>query len=324
MHSSEAVRIMRSRPPAAQPVVPRDMLKLDSITRKRVLISGFLVLTALVFTVVSAYSVGIFEAHDPSAATASTGSQELSTHGFLEMMVYADGWEEATSSSAILCVRTQDGAPVLFHAIRANTREIVELDAGTYQVDFLPPINAGGSLYRAPESQMVEVSIGHTVNIAATLEPVAAEDAVRDDYLAVIAAFEEAATAGDFTLKGEAWDFLHGRLVTNAQSSPTFAEPEPEPEPEVDYGYYYYDYDYSWVPGSDDDSESADEEDEETSDDEDTEDGESESSGDDQEEMTEDDSEDPSSSTEGEADEGTDADVEEDADVESDAESQAA
>ena len=197
----------------------REMLKLDRRIKIRVFTAALVVIAACFLVVGSAFSAGIVGQRTPVAVPET---EELTTKGFLEMLVRADGWDAGSSTPAVLCVRHEDGSPVLFHAIAVDSRESIELDAGTYWTSFISPVNAGGSIYRMPEPQQVTVEVGHTVSIGADLEWVAPDAATRDDYLAITGAVQEAVGAGDATLQGEAGEGLLALMWQNVESSASY------------------------------------------------------------------------------------------------------
>lgn len=247
LHSPEAVRMMKSRPPAQQAVPSREMMRLDARTRVRVGVAGSLVVLVLAAVLAVVLPSGMFG--DPlDEAGSVSGTQELTTRGFLEMMVYADGWEADASTPAVLHVMREDGSTVLYHAVKPGDREIVELESGAYRVGFIPAINADGTAYRFPEAQRVQVDVGHTSNIAATLDVLPGDEATFEDYQAIIDAFEAAIAQGDATLRGATGDALRARLLGNAQAATAYQEQE-APYYYQDYGYGYdsYSYDYSWM-----------------------------------------------------------------------------
>lgn len=220
----------------------REMMKLDRRTKLRVLSAAFVVTALLAAVIYGAFQVGIYGGRE--AAPTSIATSELTTRGFLEVAVRADGWSEESSTLAVMCILKADGTPVFYHAMKANARDTVEVEAGSYLISFISPVNADGVLYRPSKGQPVEISAGHTTSMATVLTPIAAQDATQDDYLAIITAVQEAIPLGDATLQGDAGAALVSQLWAYAGASPAFAPP-PVEYTEPDYNAYDYAYNES-------------------------------------------------------------------------------
>ena len=224
LHSPSAIRMLKTRPPAeSEPLNPAEFLKTDKRILRRVFIAGTLVAIMFVSVVLAGTSTGIVSGPNlvnptPSQTTA------LTTHGFLELTVSADGWDAEGSTPAILRVRPDKSEEYLVcRAVPAGVRDAIELDEGTYYLSWITPVDADGTLYIPPEGEeQVTVRAGHTVSRTAIFTRVPVVDSTFGDYAATIDIVYEAMTHGDETLSGEAGEALMHKLQVNANAAPNF------------------------------------------------------------------------------------------------------
>ena len=158
---------------------------------------------------------------------------------WLSVGVSAEGWDAETSSPVIAHVTSADGGVDFYHAYAANgTERLLVADAGDYQVSWVTPVNADGSVYRVCEPATVtaqerEVTDGDATDGASAAESdgdapelpyaferVEAADVSRDDLEQVVRDVAEAVRAGDETLVGDAGVAVVSRVQENVQASP--------------------------------------------------------------------------------------------------------
>ncbi len=126
----------------------------------------------------------------------------------------AEDWYEATSSPVIIHVVNEEQDVDYYHAYGANeaVRLVVPAE-GEYQVSFISPVTADGSIYRVPDAQAVTSVVteagdggetGFDGELPFTFEPVAADDVTADELNSIMEQVTEAIKKGDETLTGEA------------------------------------------------------------------------------------------------------------------------
>ena len=134
----------------------------------------------------------------------------------IELEARADGWSES-STPAIAHVKGQ-GAD-FYHAMPANSAEKVEVPAqGGYEVEWVAPVNADGSLYRAP-AKAAKAEAGGDKS-SAELELVPADQVTQADIDEVMDKISEAVAKGDSTLAGDAGRDLVDKAAANAANAP--------------------------------------------------------------------------------------------------------
>ena len=134
----------------------------------------------------------------------------------IELEARAEGWS-GSSTPAIAHVKGQ-GAD-FYHAMPANSAEKVEVPAqGGYEVEWVSPVNADGSLYRAP-SKAAEAEAGGGKS-SASLELVPADQVTQADIDEVMDKISEAVSKGDSTLSGDAGRDLVDKAASNAANAP--------------------------------------------------------------------------------------------------------
>ncbi len=202
-------------------LLPRDFLKVEPPIRHRVVIAFVLVTAILVAVLASASSSGILSgSHFVSGNQATTSA--LTTHGFLEMSVEAEGWtEESTPAIARLRAIGSDEY-LLCHAVDADSRETVELEEGSYYLSWITPCDSDGSLYIPPVEQIVRIRAGHTTSYTGVFMRVPVAESTFEDYAATIDIAYEAVTHGDETLSGVVGEAFMRKLQSNANAAPNF------------------------------------------------------------------------------------------------------
>lgn len=134
----------------------------------------------------------------------------------IELEARAEGWSE-TSTPVIAHVKGQ-GAD-FYHAMPANSAEKVEVPAqGGYEVEWVSPVNADGSLYRAP-LKAAEAEAGGDKS-STSLELVPADQVTQADIDEVMDKISEAVSKGDSTLSGDAGRDLVDKAASNAANAP--------------------------------------------------------------------------------------------------------
>ncbi len=127
---------------------------------------------------------------------------ELGT-GF-KVEVQAESWEADQSTPVIVVLtpeaddasadESEEPTPIV-NAIPANETATIEVDAGTYALDLVSPINADGSIYKVPEGTTVEVNEGELdESEAIELELIPAEEATSEQVTAIVSALTVALT----------------------------------------------------------------------------------------------------------------------------------
>lgn len=207
---------------AAGVPVPRDFLKVREPILHRVVIAGLLVVVLLVTVIWAGVSAGII-----SGTTIANSSQPeataLTTHGFLEVTVRAEGWDAQGSTPAIARLRPVNSTEyVVCSAVPADTRDTIELDEGSYYLSWITPVDADGTLYIPPEEELIQIRAGHATSDLAVFTRVPLAESTFNDYAATIDIVYEAIEHGDETLEGEAGDALMHKLQVNANEAPNF------------------------------------------------------------------------------------------------------
>ena len=134
----------------------------------------------------------------------------------IELEARAEGWSES-STPATAHVKGQ-GAD-FYHAMPANSAEKVEVPAqGGYEVEWISPVNADGSLYRA-SSKAVKAEAGGDKS-STGLELVPADQVTQADIDEVMDKISEAVSKGDSTLAGDAGRDLVDKAAANAAKAP--------------------------------------------------------------------------------------------------------
>ena len=106
----------------------------------------------------------------------ASAAEEPVVERWLSIGVAADGWDAETSSPVIAHVTSADGAVDFYHAYAANgTERLLVADAGDYQVSWITPVNADGSMYRVCDPTTVTAQEREVAGDAAEADASAAE-----------------------------------------------------------------------------------------------------------------------------------------------------
>ena len=188
---------------------------------------------------------------EPSATTAAAAAQASAEAGeseaayVIEIGVTAEGWDAEGSSPVIAHVTDAAGTVDFYHAYDANVGEQVEVGAaGTYEVSFVSPVNADGSIYEVGDAVKVEATAADTdtdtgaatadgpateaattgtaagTTTTATFERVDAKDVTADDLNKVAEQVAEAVKKGDGTLSGDTGAAVVQKVADNAKANP--------------------------------------------------------------------------------------------------------
>ena len=134
----------------------------------------------------------------------------------IELEARAEGW---SGSSTPVIAHVKGRGADFYHAMPANSAEKVEVPAqGGYEVEWVSPVNADGSLYRAP-SKAAEAEAGGDKS-SASLELVPADQVTQADIDEVMDKISEAVSKGDSTLSGDAGRDLVDKAASNAANAP--------------------------------------------------------------------------------------------------------
>lgn len=164
------------------------------------------------------------------AATTGAVEAEPEEVYVLPIGASAEGWDEATSSPVIVHVVSEEQDVDYYHAYSANEAARLTVPSeGEYQVSFISPVNADGSIYRVPDAQTVTSVVAEAGDGAETgldgelpfvFEPVPAEDVTADELNSIMEQVTEAIKKGDETLTGEAGASVADTVKENCTANP--------------------------------------------------------------------------------------------------------
>ena len=170
-----------------------------------------------------------------TAATAAAVADDAAESWAVRVGVRADGWDAETSSPVICHVTGAGGEVDFYHAYDANADVAVEVPAdGDYEVTFVTPVNADGSIYRVGDAvaAMADAADGADATTAAATteaasldDPVAtftrvdAADVAADELTKVVEQVAEAVRKGDETLSGDAGAKVAQAVAANAKAN---------------------------------------------------------------------------------------------------------
>lgn len=170
-------------------------------------------------------SGGTPDALPQTAVTGAEGSETEAEEVFvLPIGVVAEGWDGATSSPVIVHIVSEAEGIDYYHAFDANEAASLAVPAGgEYEVSFVSPVNADGSIYRVPGA----VTVTAVEEVDATdddlpfeFERVPAEDVTADELTDIMGQVTEAIKKGDETLTGEAGAEVAGKVEENCNANP--------------------------------------------------------------------------------------------------------
>ena len=160
-----------------------------------------------------------------TTVTSEVGSEaEVEETFTLSIGVVAEGWEEATSSPVIAHIVSEAEGIDYYHAFDANEDARLAVPAGgEYEVSFISPVNADGSIYRVPGSVTVTaVTEGDATgsDLPFKFERVPAEDVTAEELADIMGQVTEAIKKGDETLTGEAGASVADTVKENCTANP--------------------------------------------------------------------------------------------------------
>lgn len=166
------------------------------------------------------------ETDTPVVATATQEDDEETY--VISIGASADGWDAETSTPVIVHVVGEEQGVDLYHAYDANVGCTIEVpEGGEYQLSFISPVNADGSIYRVPEAQTVSAvtSDDDTASeLPFTFELVAAEDVTEDELNAIIEQVTAAVENGDETLSGDTGTGILDAVKENCAANPNMTD----------------------------------------------------------------------------------------------------
>lgn len=130
----------------------------------------------------------------------------------------AEGWS-ASSTPVIAHIASDDGKTDVYHALSANEEGKVALADGEYELSFITPINADGSIYAVPAPIALTVKGGKAEPVSVELSPIPAGDVTADQMEAALRAIAAAVAKGDGTLSGDAGKSIMEKAARNAAAS---------------------------------------------------------------------------------------------------------
>ena len=148
---------------------------------------------------------------------AKTGSEDKKETYVLQVGAKAEGWNKDTSSPVIAHIVNEEEKVDYYTAYDANEEVSLDVPAeGGYEVSFISPVNADGSIYKVPEKQTVQAETvdadkktgeeddaAKTAELPFTLEPVKADAATTEELSKLADDVANAVKSGDETLTGE-------------------------------------------------------------------------------------------------------------------------
>ena len=158
------------------------------------------------------------------AGSAAMEAQEDEASYLIRIGVSAEGWDAATSTPVIVHVVSKAEGIDFYHAFAANEDAVLEVPAGGYEVSFITPVNADGSIYRVPGTQTVTAveddGAGESGDLPFEFEPVAPGDVTAEELTGIIEQVTEAIGKGDETLTGDAGREIAETVEENCMANP--------------------------------------------------------------------------------------------------------
>jgi len=180
-----------------------------------------------------------------SSGTANIASQEIAGRYNIQVSIAAEGYDSVASTPAIVHVvqtsgngGSSDKMSDFYHAIDLNSDAMVPVDnAGNYELSFISPINADGSIYEMPSPQKVAVEAPaeqqksnngneHADTPVFTLESlsakhIAADDVTEEQIDSLMASISLAVENGDTQLVKDAKN-LSAKAKKNIKNNPHY------------------------------------------------------------------------------------------------------
>lgn len=140
----------------------------------------------------------------------------------LILEVKADGWDADTSTPVIAHIEDEDGEVDFYTAIAANKQVTVKVGkSGTYTVTFISPVNADGSIYKAPSKKVTAGKADKkTASTDVTFNKVDADKVTKDDLTAIAKDVAAAVKKGDSTLTGDKGAEVVKKFEDNIKKNP--------------------------------------------------------------------------------------------------------
>ena len=161
-------------------------------------------------------------AQEPPAATEAPAAEAEETF-VLDIGVSAEGWDEETSSPVIAHIVCEELGIDYYHAYAANESVALGVPGeGDFEVSFISPVNADGSVYRVPGTATVaSVPDDEAIDgLPFEFERIPAEDVAADDLTAIVSQVTEAIKSGDETLTGEVGVGIAELVEENSKANP--------------------------------------------------------------------------------------------------------
>lgn len=158
--------------------------------------------------------------------------KEITTDSVTINVSVDKGWD-ADSTPAILHIAAKDTEDVEFyHAITPDAEggkgsTTVTLAEGTYDVEFISPLNHDGSAYEIYDmgaSQEITVEFGSDMTVDCEMTQIPAEQVTDEMIQDIVNKTQVAVEKGDETLKGDAGKATLDKLASNVQNSPNASE----------------------------------------------------------------------------------------------------
>lgn len=158
--------------------------------------------------------------------------KEIATNSVTINVLVDKGWD-ADSTPAILHIAAKDTEDVEFyHAITPDEdggkgSTTVTLAQGTYDVEFISPLNHDGSAYEIYDmgaSQEITVELGKDMTVDCEMKQIPAEQVTDEMIQDIVTKTQAAVEKGDETLKGDAGKATLDKLASNVQNSPNASE----------------------------------------------------------------------------------------------------
>ena len=161
-------------------------------------------------------------AQEPPAATEAPAAEAEETF-VLDIGVSAEGWDEETSSPVIAHIVCEELGIDYYHAYAANESVALGVPGeGDFEVSFISPVNADGSVYRVPDTATVaSVPDDEAIDgLPFEFERIPAEDVAANDLTAIVSQVAEAIKSGDETLTGEVGVGIAEQVEENSKANP--------------------------------------------------------------------------------------------------------
>lgn len=210
----------------------RDM-KCDPFVKrgKKRVVAAVVAGLALVAVVAGAVYAGTSGGGDGGTDGAPVASEEVMEEEedayALSVGVFAEGWDENTSTPIIAHIVNEDEGIDYYHAYDANVEELLTVDESDgYRISFISPVNADGSIYVVPEEGDIDVTtvgaVGETGgdSLPYLFTLVDAEDVSAEELADIAGQVVEAIKNGDETLTGEAGTRIAEQVEANCKANP--------------------------------------------------------------------------------------------------------